>query len=191
MKATSLTDIISYCLNIRKKNTIIFITNLVELILRDESIKPCELAKSIKGFRSNKLESKAKRIRDLLSGGGLENYVSYAKYVISLFGLTNNIMLAMDRTNWERGTKCINYLILSIIWDDVSLPIYWIPLNNKSGNSDSETRIDLLHNRICHAELVSASIFAYSRAWILKQVQYDRFLYLLGYAISLINKMVC
>ena len=43
------------------------------------------------------------------------------------------------------------------------------------------------HNHICHAELVSASIFAYSRAWILKQVQYDRFLYLLGYAISLLK----
>ena len=119
MKSTSLSDIITHCLNIQKKNTIIFVTNLIKLILRDESIKPYRLAKSVDGFRSNKLESKAKRIRELLSGGKLENYVSYARYIMKLFGLTDEINLAMDRTNWERGTKYVNYLILSAIWNDV------------------------------------------------------------------------
>jgi hypothetical protein len=115
MKTTNLSDIITHCLNVKKKNTIIFISNLVELILRDESIKPYRLAKSVAGFRSNKLEAKAKRIRELLKSGKLEDYVSYAKYVMKLFSLTNNLAMAMDRTNWELGTKCVNYLILSVV----------------------------------------------------------------------------
>lgn len=144
MKSTGLGDIITHCLNVKNKNTIKFIANLIELILRNESIKPYRLAKAINGFRSNKLEAKAKRIRELLSSGKLEDYVTYARYVIQLFGITDKIRLAMDRTNWEVGTKSINYLILSIIWHDVSLPIYWIALDNKGGNSDSETRIELI-----------------------------------------------
>ena len=144
MKPIILTDIITHCLNIKKKNTLLFITNLVELILRDESIKPYKLAKSVAGFRSNKLDAKAKRIRELLKSGKLESYVSYAKYVMQLFGMKDNLTLAMDRTNWKRGNTCINYLILSIVWDGISLPIYWIPLDNKGGNSDSKTRIELI-----------------------------------------------
>jgi hypothetical protein len=50
----------------------------------------------------------------------------------------------MDRTNWKLGKTAINLLILSFNWHGVAIPIYWIFLDNKGGNSNSEERKNLI-----------------------------------------------
>lgn len=86
---------------------------------------------------------KQKRIRKLLDSNKLTDFIAYANYVLKLFGL-NNVQLAMDRTNWGHGKNCTNFLIISSIQENIALPLYWIPLDNNGGNSDSATRIVLI-----------------------------------------------
>ena len=62
-----------------------------------------------------------------------------AKFVFTLFDLTN-CRLIIDRTNWWYGKKHINYLVLSVRYKNVALPLLWIALG-KCGNSTAEERI--------------------------------------------------
>lgn len=69
--------------------------------------------------------------------------VHYASTVISLFNI-KSCALVIDRTNWQYGSIDYNLLVLSLIWNDLSIPIYWLHLDNKGGNSKSEQRIELV-----------------------------------------------
>lgn len=55
--------------------------------------------------------------------------------------------LALDRTNWKLGTKNINLLVLSIVYQGVAFPILF-SMMNKFGNSSTAERIDLLERYI-------------------------------------------
>ena len=50
----------------------------------------------------------------------------------------------MDRTNWQYGSKHINYLVVSIAWQGASIPIVWKCLTKKGGNSNTDERIALM-----------------------------------------------
>ena len=144
MVTTTLKEIITQSLHIGKTNTILFIASLVQAIIQAECIKPYRLARAIPGFRSEKLDAKVKRIRELIGGEKLQDFVAYSSYILKILG-HDKVTLAMDRTNWQHGDTYINFLILSAVWDDgVSIPLYWIHIDNKGGNSDSETRIKLI-----------------------------------------------
>lgn len=67
----------------------------------------------------------------------------YAATVLSLFNI-KSCALVIDRTNWQYGSIDYNLLILSVIWNDVSIPIYCLHLDNKGGNSKSEQRIQIV-----------------------------------------------
>ncbi|MFY7957795.1 MAG: IS4 family transposase [Flavobacterium macrobrachii] len=54
------------------------------------------------------------------------------------------VTLCIDRTEWDFGKYQCNILIISAYFNGTSIPIYWELLDNKSGNSSSEARIDLL-----------------------------------------------
>jgi hypothetical protein len=67
----------------------------------------------------------------------------FARAIIATFNITH-FELVMDRTNWKYGNCAYNLLVLSVIWNNISIPIYWISLDNKGGNSDSSQRIALI-----------------------------------------------
>ena len=50
----------------------------------------------------------------------------------------------MDRTNWKYGKKDVNYLVVSVAWQGVSIPIVWQCLDNKGGSCNTQQRIDLM-----------------------------------------------
>jgi hypothetical protein len=52
-------------------------------------------------------------------------------------------VLAMDRTEWNRGKKNINLLVLSVVIYDCAVPLLWKVLPN-CGNSDTKERIELM-----------------------------------------------
>jgi hypothetical protein len=68
----------------------------------------------------------------------------FAHAMVTTFNITS-FELVMDRTNWKYGNCAYNLLVLSVIWNNVSIPIYWISLDNKGGNSDSSQRISLIN----------------------------------------------
>ncbi len=61
----------------------------------------------------------------------------FAKAIFKLFSF-KDIELIMDRTNWKFGKTSINFLVLSVNWKNLAIPIYWIMLDNKGGNSNSD-----------------------------------------------------
>ena len=78
--------------------------------------------------KPTKLKSKEQKIRRLLAKFPITSKI-YAKAIFTLFGC-NSVELIIDRTNWKFGATSINYLMLSIRWQDIAIPIYWIMLDN-------------------------------------------------------------
>ena len=54
------------------------------------------------------------------------------------------LRLTIDRTEWDFGKYQVNILMVLVGYGDLQLPLYWELLDNKSGNSNSGDRIDLL-----------------------------------------------
>lgn len=82
------------------------------------------------------------KIRRLLDCLGITPLI-FAKTIIKLFAI-DKFELIIDRTNWKFGKTDINFLVLSVTWNNLAIPIYWIMLNNKGGNSNSDQRIELV-----------------------------------------------
>ena len=69
---------------------------------------------------------------------------SVARIVVDLLGLAGKPwVLAIDRTNWKFGRANINFLMLSVEWNGIGVPLLWTLLPS-AGNSDTKTRISLL-----------------------------------------------
>jgi len=62
---------------------------------------------------------------------------------LALFDITR-CTLVIDRTNWKYGCIDYNLFVLSAVWNDISIPLYWVNIDNHGGNSNSQQRIDLI-----------------------------------------------
>lgn len=119
------------------------IANLVTVILSGSKISLYQLGIAT-NCNHSKLKSCEQRIRRLLDQFPI-TAVIYAKAVLLLFNFSSSVELIIDRTNWMFGRTDINYLVLSLRWNDcLAIPIYWMMLDNKGGNSNSEQRIALV-----------------------------------------------
>ena len=58
------------------------------------------------------------------------------------------VKLVIDRTGWERGEHAYNILFLSVLINDRSSPLLFIPLENEGGNSSMEDRIQLIEKAL-------------------------------------------
>lgn len=66
-----------------------------------------------------------------------------ARIIVALLGLEGKSwVLAMDRTNWHFGRSIINFLMISVEWDGIGIPLIWTLLP-KEGNSNTAERIAL------------------------------------------------
>ena len=65
-----------------------------------------------------------------------------ARFIFNLFAFIN-CFLIIDRTNWWFGGSPINYLVLSVRFKNVAIPLFWIALK-KCGNSQASDRIKIL-----------------------------------------------
>lgn len=64
--------------------------------------------------------------------------------LLVLFLRRGKISLSIDRTEWNFGAYQCNILMIVAKNDSIGIPLYWDLLDNKSGNSNSENRINLL-----------------------------------------------
>lgn len=93
--------------------------------------------------KAKRHDSKEKSIRRLLDTKIGSNV--YASLIDKLFAFSSNSYeFAMDRTNWKLGKKSVNLFILSFNWHNIAIPIYWVFLDNKGGNSTGIDRIKLI-----------------------------------------------
>ena len=67
-----------------------------------------------------------------------------ARVVVELLGLSGKPwVLAIDRTNWDFGKVTINILMISVVWNDIGVPLLWMLLPT-AGNSHTSERTELL-----------------------------------------------
>lgn len=73
------------------------------------------------------------------------NQIDSARYILRKIPKNKKLTLVIDRSNWKRGKRNINLLMLSILDPKIktALPLLWINLNH-SGNSSTEKRIELM-----------------------------------------------
>ncbi len=118
------------------------IANIILLLISGSKISLYhQLGVSVKHKKAT-LKSGEQKIRRLLKCFPITSK-TYAKTVIIMFAV-NSVELIIDRTNWMFGKVDINFLVLSLRWHNIAIPIYRIMLDNKDGNSSSQQRIDLI-----------------------------------------------
>ena len=70
-----------------------------------------------------------------------------ARLLFSLLPCKSNLMISIDRTNWQFGKTDINIFMLSVCYDGIAFPLLW-KLLAKKGNTNTKERTDLLENFI-------------------------------------------
>jgi hypothetical protein len=66
-----------------------------------------------------------------------------ARLLFSLLPCQSNLLISLDRTNWQFGKTDINILMLSICYQGIAFPLLWRMLAKK-GNSNTKERTDIL-----------------------------------------------
>ena len=109
-------------------------------MIASSSVNLAEIAPSIPGLKV-KHDSAYKRIQNFFAKYEI-NSDEVAQFIVRLFDF-KKCSLIIDRTNWKLGASELNYLVLSVRYDNVSIPLFWLSLG-KAGNSSTGERIKLL-----------------------------------------------
>ena len=106
-----------------------------------QSVNLANIADHVKQVKRIKYESLYKRIQRFFVEFSLP-FDDIARFIFGLFEF-DKCYLIIDRTNWWFGEKPINYLMLSVRYKNVSVPLFWFALK-KCGNSPASERIAIL-----------------------------------------------
>jgi hypothetical protein len=90
-----------------------------------------------------KIASNQNRIEDFFREVTL-NFGEVARLMIALLPPRVKLRLTIDRTEWNFGLCQVNILMILVGYRDLQIPLYWELLDNKSGNSNGQSRIELL-----------------------------------------------
>jgi hypothetical protein len=141
MQASQLKDIVSLFKDCGFKNTKL-LAQIIFIIISIGHVGLYKIACKINS-KANKHDSKERSIRRLLDKPICAEI--YARFIDMIFKFSaTSYEFAMDRTNWKLGKTAVNLFILSFNWCGVAIPLYWIFLDNKGGNSDSDDRKSLV-----------------------------------------------
>ena len=92
-----------------------------------------------------KFKSKIRRLQNFF----LQLTINYTAVAIFILGILRNvigseqIILAIDRTNWKARENNVNLLVLSVCLGDSGQPLLWSDLRHR-GNSDTKKRIRII-----------------------------------------------
>lgn len=128
----------------RKTFVSLFIASLIQL----RKVQFNELATVFND--QAKIASNQNRIEDFFREVDI-NFEAVAQLMLVLLPKKGKLRLTIDRTEWDFGKCQVNILMVLVGSGDLQLPLYWEFLDNKSGNSNSQDRIDLLQK--CFAVL--------------------------------------
>ncbi len=87
-------------------------------------------------------ESNEKRVKRFFGEVELEGK-GFAGLMLALLPVKDKLVLTLDRTTWELGSRCINILLLGAAYKGLAFPLLWVFLDKK-GNSDTVERLALL-----------------------------------------------
>lgn len=148
-------------------------TKMIIGLFLSRTVNLTEIAAAFEG--KAKLLSRYRRLQRFFSGFEID-YEVIAKFIFKLFDF-KNIYLTMDRTNWKWGKANINILMLGVVYKGIAIPIAWSLLEDKTGNSKTSERIELMQTFIgwfgkdCIAGLVADREFKGREwfAWLIRE----------------------
>lgn len=121
-----------------------FLISLLEGIIKSRSVLFSEIADKIdKDIQVNSIE---RRIQDFFKEVDF-NYANLGRVLLS-FIHHRQLLLSIDRTEWDFGKVQINILCVVVSVGKMGVPLYFEMLDNKSGNSNAEDRIALFKEMI-------------------------------------------
>ena len=121
----------------RKNFVLMFILSMIKV----RSVQFQNIAKEL----NNEVKQKSNevRIQDFFREVEL-NYDQIALLLAFFLPRSGKITLCMDRTEWDFGKFQCNILMIVARCQNSCVPLYWELLDNKSGNSNTKDRINLL-----------------------------------------------
>lgn len=131
--------------NSRKTRTekSVAVTSAVVALIENGEVNLINLAKfnpNVTTIKCSSLEQNSRRLLDKTNISAEK----YAKTIVYEILNIQQLEIAIDRTNWKDGTTDVNYFVLSVIWNDIAIPIYWTLLHNKGGSSNDIQRMQLI-----------------------------------------------
>ncbi len=143
----------------RKRFVILFILGMIKL----RSVQFCEVSQGLND--KVKAQSNEKRIQDFFRQVNL-NYEQVALLLSMFIPRKKKVTLCIDRTEWDFGKCQVNILMIVVRCQDITIPLYWEMLDNKSGNSNTEDRIKLLKKCIKILGIKRIGLFLGDREFI-------------------------
>lgn len=140
---TELHKIISFYFDCNKAK-LVALTGILIGIIKSATCNLTKVAANMPG--NTKFDSKYRRIQRFFSKMILEQK-DLANFILKQIDLKSNLILILDRTNWKIGKTEINFLVLSVAWKNISIPIFWTNLN-RAGNSNTIERMKIISNLI-------------------------------------------
>ncbi|WP_375563417.1 hypothetical protein ACE193_25540 (plasmid) [Bernardetia sp. OM2101] len=118
-----------------------FLAMYILALINSRNVQFCETANNLNSKVKNK--SNETRIQDFYRKSEL-NFDQLALLFFCVFPSSQKLDIVIDRTEWDFGKYQCNILMIILSNRTVTLPFYWELLDNKSGNSNTENRIDLV-----------------------------------------------
>jgi hypothetical protein len=143
IKSNELVDIFQSRLGWNKARVKFFVSFIIALC----KVQTVCFNKLAQGFEGKaKVESKLRRIQRFFASFIVDtNLIS--TIIFSLLPEKPPYRLCFDRTNWKYGKANINFLMISIAYRGVAIPIMWTMLP-KRGNSNTIERKEIVHRFI-------------------------------------------
>lgn len=138
-KITNLLQNVPIVANLARKK---FVAQFVIASIKSKNVQFCEIAQHLND--KVKVASNETRIQDFFRETDI-NFSAVAILLISLLPKKQKLRLCIDRTEWNFGSCEVNILMILVGYKDVQIPLYWELLDNRSGNSNANDRIDLLN----------------------------------------------
>ena len=121
-----------------------FIVEMLEGLIKSRSVHFIEIADKID--KPIKVSSLERRIQDFFQKVNIE-FEQLAIFLLS-FIHKQKLILSIDRTEWDYGGCQVNILCVVVSIGKMGVPLYFEILDNKSGNSHSDDRINLFKQLI-------------------------------------------
>jgi hypothetical protein len=110
-------------------------------LIKSRNVQFCEVAQHLND--KAKLTSNEVRIQDFFREVELDYYF-VAALLVGLLPAKGKLRLCIDRTEWDFGSYRVNILMILAGQGSHQVPLYWELLDNNSGNSSADDRIELL-----------------------------------------------
>ena len=145
----------------RKRSCLKNILLLSLCLLHKETVNLNKLKKSVNLFikGNSQVDSNYKRLIRIFDDYSRSHlWIELLRYVFQLLRLRTTHLI-IDGTSWKRGKRWFHYMTLSVVYQGVSIPIYWKDIS-KHGHSNVYERICLMKRALKHYNLAGKILLA-------------------------------